>query len=110
MQTEFEITETAAEKVKTLMGKRTEPAVGLRVSTKSAGCSGLMYQLDYVEEANPEDAVVEVDGVKLFIDRESLPYLKGARMDWKDDRFETGFVFENPNAKSMCGCGESFMV
>ncbi|GAK32504.1 MULTISPECIES: iron-sulfur cluster assembly accessory protein [Iodidimonas] len=107
---EFEITEKAAAHVKALMARRETPAAGIRLYTKAAGCSGLMYQVDYVDEPNADDAVIDVAGVRLFIDQQSLPYLKGARMDWKDDRFETGFVFENPNAKAMCGCGESFMV
>jgi len=110
MASELQVTDTAVEKVKALMAKSEAPAKGLRVSTKSAGCSGLKYQLDYVTEPDPGDAVVEVAGVKLFIDNASLPYIKGAVMDWKDDKFETGFVFDNPNATAECGCGESFMV
>ncbi|GER05849.1 hypothetical protein GCM10007972_06150 [Iodidimonas muriae] len=110
MTAEFEITEKAAAHIKALMAKRDTPALGIRLYTKAAGCSGLMYKVDYVETARDDDAVVDVADVKLFIDKESLPYLKGARMDWKDDKFETGFVFDNPNAKALCGCGESFMV
>lgn len=109
MTAELEITDKAAERVKALMARRPD-AAGIRLFTKAAGCSGLMYKVDYVEETTPDDAVIEVAGVRLFVDRESLPYLVGARMDWKDDKFETGFVFDNPNAKSLCGCGESFMV
>lgn len=104
------VTDKAVEQVKALMGKRPTPAAGIRLYTKTAGCSGLMYKVDYVDEPRDDDAVLDVDGVKLFIDRESLPYLKGAVMDFKTDKFETGFVFENPNAKALCGCGESFMV
>lgn len=109
MTTELRITDKAAARLKALMERRPD-AAGIRLFTKAAGCSGLMYKVDYVEEAAPGDEIVEVAGVRLFVDRESLPYLAGARMDWKEDRFETGFVFDNPNAKSLCGCGESFMV
>ncbi|MFQ5348121.1 MAG: HesB/IscA family protein [Rhodothalassiaceae bacterium] len=110
MTPEFHITEKAAERIRRLVERHDGPVAGLRLYTKAAGCSGLMYRIDFAESPRPEDAVLEVAGTKLFIDRASLPYLKGARMDFKEDRFETGFVFENPNAKALCGCGESFMV
>ncbi len=110
MKAEFDITEKAAERIRRLVAGHEGPVAGLRLYTKAAGCSGLMYRIDFVAEPDPGDAVIEVAGAKLFIDRASLPYLKGARMDWKEDRFETGFVFDNPNAKALCGCGESFMV
>jgi len=110
MQTDIEVTDTAAGHIRAIMDKRDTPAAGLRLYTKTAGCSGLMYQVEYVDEPRADDAMIEVAGVKIFIDPESLPYLKGMRLDWKDDKFERGFVFDNPNAKSLCGCGESFMV
>ena len=110
MKAEFDITEKAAERIRRLVARHEGPVAGLRLYTKAAGCSGLMYRIDFVAEPDPGDAVIEVAGTKLFIDRASLPYLKGARMDFREDRFETGFVFENPNAKTLCGCGESFMV
>lgn len=109
MTARLEITDKAAERVRALMARRPD-AAGIRLWTKAAGCSGLMYKVDYVEAAAAGDEIVEVAGVRLFVDRDSLPYIAGLRMDWKDDKFETGFVFDNPNAKSLCGCGESFMV
>ncbi|MEM8800175.1 MAG: iron-sulfur cluster assembly accessory protein [Pseudomonadota bacterium] len=104
------ITDRAAERVRAIIAERETPPLGMRIGTKTAGCSGLMYRLDYVEEANPADEVVEDKGIKLFIDSMSLMYLIGSVMDWKEDTFTEGFTFENPNAKGMCGCGESFHV
>lgn len=110
MTAEIEVTEKAAAKIRTLMEKRPGNEGGIRLFTKAAGCSGLMYKVEYVAAPSPDDAFVEAAGVRLYVDQQSLPYLKGLRMDWKDDKFETGFVFDNPNAKALCGCGESFMV
>lgn len=104
------ITPKAAERIKSLMGKRQEPTAGLKLGTRVAGCSGFMYELDFVADANPEDVVVDVDGVRLFLQADSVQYLKGVEMDFEEDKFATGFVFNNPNATSLCGCGESFKV
>jgi iron-sulfur cluster assembly protein len=82
----------------------------VRLTTPKRGCSGLAYDLAYVEAAKPGDERVETPGGTLFIDGGSLMYLIGSRMDWKEDDFAAGFVFENPNAKGSCGCGESFTV
>ncbi|GAB4120704.1 MAG: iron-sulfur cluster assembly protein IscA [Rhodothalassiaceae bacterium] len=108
-QAQIEITERAAARLRDVLARHPEGG-GVRLYTKAAGCSGLMYRVEWVERPCADDAVVEAGGVSLFVDKESLPYLKGLRMDWKEDRFETGFVFDNPNAKALCGCGESFMV
>ncbi len=106
----FTITERAAERVRALLARRDPPAAGIRLTTRVAGCSGFMYDIQYVDTPGPDDVAVTDKGVTLFIDRASLPYLKGTVMDWREDRFETGFVFDNPNATALCGCGESFMV
>ncbi|MEO0410951.1 MAG: iron-sulfur cluster assembly accessory protein [Pseudomonadota bacterium] len=104
------VTDKAAEHVAALMAKK-EGAKGLRIGTKTAGCSGLMYDLEYVEDI-PEDAdLVELEnGVKLFVDPSSVMYLLGTVMDWEEDVFTTGFTFKNPNESGRCGCGESFTV
>ncbi len=106
----FTITDKAAERIRMLLERREPPAVGIRLTTKVAGCSGFMYDIDYVDTPAPEDVAVTDKGVTLYIDRASLAYLKGTVMDWREDKFETGFVFDNPNATALCGCGESFMV
>jgi iron-sulfur cluster assembly protein len=104
------VTETAANHIAALMAKK-ETATGLKIGTKTAGCSGLMYDLEYVDDA-PEGAdLVELEnGVKLYVDQASVMYLLGTVMDWEEDVFTTGFTFKNPNESGRCGCGESFTV
>jgi len=104
------LTEGAVERIRSLMSRAPEGTVGVRLSTPRKGCSGLAYSLDYVAQAKPGDERIETPGGTLFVDGGSLLYLIGSRMDWREDDFTAGFVFENPNAKGTCGCGESFMV
>ncbi len=104
------VTERAAERIRDLLAKREKPAAGLRLTTPQKGCSGLSYNVDYVDEPNPLDEVVETPGGKLYIDTMSLLYIIGSEMDWQEDMFTAGFVFTNPNEKGRCGCGESFTV
>lgn len=104
------VTPAAADRIAALLAKAPEPAAGLRLTTPQRGCSGLAYQVDYVTEPKPTDERVETPGGVLFVDSGSLLYLIGSEMDWKEDDFTAGFVFNNPNAKGMCGCGESFTV
>ena len=93
-----------------LMSKAPEGAVGVKLSTPRRGCSGLAYSVDYVTEAKPFDEKIETPGGLFFVDAGSILYLIGSRMDWREDDFTAGFVFDNPNAKGACGCGESFTV
>lgn len=104
------LSEGALQRIRDLMARAPEGTAGVRLSTPRKGCSGLAYSLDYVEAPKPGDERVETPGGALFIDGGSLLYLIGSRMDWREDDFTAGFVFENPNAKGTCGCGESFMV
>ena len=104
------VTENAAKRIADIIAKAPEPAAGVRLTTPKRGCSGLAYSLDYVTEAKPGDEPVETPGGTLFIDGGSLMYLIGSVMDWQEDDFTAGFVFQNPNAKGQCGCGESFTV
>lgn len=104
------VTEDAARRIAEIIAKAPQPAAGVRLTTPKRGCSGLSYSLDYVTAAKPGDEAVTTPGGTLFIDGGSLMYLIGSRMDWREDDFSAGFVFENPNAKGSCGCGESFTV
>ncbi len=104
------LTSAAEARIAELMSKAPEGTVGVKLSTPRRGCSGLAYSVDYVSEAKPFDERIDTPGGAFFIDSASVLYLIGSRMDWKDDDFTAGFVFENPNAKGMCGCGESFTV
>ncbi|MDP9114879.1 MAG: iron-sulfur cluster assembly accessory protein [Acidobacteriota bacterium] len=81
---------------------------GLRLGVLGGGCSGLSYQFKFDVKPRPTDQVLSFDDVKVFIDPKSLVFLDGMTLDWKDSLMQSGFVFENPNAKKSCGCGTSF--
>jgi iron-sulfur cluster assembly protein len=104
------LTPAAEARIAELMGKAPEGSIGVKLSTPRRGCSGLAYSVDYVQDAKPFDEKIDTPAGPFFIDAASVLYLIGSRMDWKEDDFTAGFVFENPNAKGMCGCGESFTV
>ncbi len=104
------LTPTAEARIAALMARAPEGSVGVKLSTPRRGCSGLAYSVDYVTAADPLDERVTTPGGDLYIDAGSVLYLIGSTMDWAEDDFVAGFVFINPNAKGMCGCGESFMV
>lgn len=85
--------------------------VGLRLSLKRTGCSGLSYALDYVDSPSEDDIVFSIDSDRyIYIDRKSFPYLKGLKIDYARQGINQKFVFENPNQTGQCGCGESFTV
>ena len=104
------LTDAAAARVKTLMDKSDEPVLGLRVGINTRGCSGMSYVVEYAKEQRKLEDVVEDKGVKIFIDPMAVMFLLGSEMDYVEDKFQSGFVFNNPNEKGRCGCGESFHV
>ena len=104
------LTPAAEAGIAELMQKAPEGAIGVKLSTPRRGCSGLAYSVDYVTEANSFDEKIETPGGLFFIDGASVLYLVGSTMDWQEDDFTAGFVFNNPNAKGTCGCGESFTI
>src|SRR6187549_585323 len=104
------LTPAAEQRIADLMARAPEEAIGVKLSTPRRGCSGLAYSVDYVTEANPMDECIETPGGTFFVDGASILYLIGSIMDWREDDFAAGFVFENPNATGSCGCGESFTV
>jgi iron-sulfur cluster assembly protein len=104
------LTPSAEARIAKLMGEAPADAIGVKLSTPRRGCSGLAYSVDYITSASPLDEKVTTPGGDLYIDGASLLYLIGSRMDWVEDDFTAGFVFQNPNAKGTCGCGESFTV
>ena len=104
------LTKGAEERVAHLMSNAPDDAIGVRLSTPRRGCSGLAYSVDYVTEEAKFDEKIETPGGTFYIDGASVLYLVGSTMDWVEDDFTAGFVFDNPNAKGACGCGESFMV
>ena len=83
-------------------------SVGVRVGVKSGGCAGMSYVMEYTKEINPNDEIIEDKGVKVLIDPKATMFLLGSVMDYRTDSLSSRFVFDNPNEKSTCGCGESF--
>ena len=106
----IELTERAAQEVKTILEQNSLPADNsyLRLGVKGGGCSGFSYALDLTENKNDNDEEWEAHGVKVICDPQSYVYLKGVSVDFKDEVMGRGFVFTNPNATGSCGCGSSF--
>lgn len=104
------LTPGAEARIADLMAKAPADAIGVKLSTPRRGCSGLAYSVDYVTTEAKFDEKIMTPGGVFYIDGASVLYLIGSVMDWREDDFTAGFVFENPNAKGACGCGESFMV
>jgi iron-sulfur cluster assembly protein len=104
------LTPSAEARIAHLMANAPEGAVGVKLSTPRRGCSGLAYSVDYVTQADPFDEKIATPGGDFYVDGGSILYLIGSTMDWVEDDFTAGFVFQNPNAKGSCGCGESFTV
>ncbi|KAJ1338613.1 iron-sulfur cluster assembly 1 [Microdochium nivale] len=102
------LTPTAVEHLRALLDQP-QPQL-IKVGVRNRGCSGLAYNLEYVEKPGPFDEEVVQDGVKVLIDSKALFSIIGSEMDWIEDKLNQRFVFHNPNIKEECGCGESFMV
>src|SRR4051812_46064823 len=100
------LTPAAEARIAALMARAPEGTIGVKLSTPRRGCSGLAYSVDYVGEATPLDERIETPAGPFFVDSASILYLIGSVMDWSEDDFAAGFVFDNPNAKGHCGCGE----
>ncbi len=103
------LTERAAEHVRGSLEKRGK-GIGIRLGVKTAGCSGLAYKLEFVDDPPKSDCSYENHGVKVFVDVKSLVYLKGTTLDFVKEGLNEGFKFVNPNVTGECGCGESFQV
>jgi iron-sulfur cluster assembly protein len=103
------VTPKAVEKIRDAFMKEGVSG-GLRLGVLGGGCSGLSYQFKFDAKQRPTDLVFEFDDVKVFVDPKSILFLDGMTLDWKDSIIQSGFVFENPNAKKSCGCGTSFSV
>ena len=101
------LTPDAIAKVKAILAERKEDA-GLRIAIIGGGCSGFQYQMTLDKEPQAEDDVMDMEGLKVFIDKKSLLYLNGTTVDYVNGANGSGFKFDNPNSKAACGCGESF--
>lgn len=102
------LTEAAVQQVKQLIEEQKLQNVFLRMGVKGGGCSGLSYSLEFDTEIGSHDKVFEVDGVKVVVDAKSYLYLIGTTLDYVTQGLTGGFTFQNPKAKSTCGCGTSF--
>ncbi|RUO59674.1 iron-sulfur cluster assembly protein IscA [Pseudidiomarina marina] len=103
------MTEAAAQRARSFLEQRGK-GVGIRLGVKTTGCSGLAYVMEFVDEVDDTDTVIEDKGVSIIIDGKSLVYLDGTEIDFVKEGLNEGFEFRNPNAKGECGCGESFNV
>ena len=100
----------AAERIKEIMSKAEDKAIGVRVGVKSGGCAGMSYVMEYAKDIKPNEEVIEEKGVKVLIDPKAIMYLLGTEMDYKKEELSSSFVFNNPNETERCGCGESFKI
>ncbi len=103
------ITEVAARRVSDFLVNRGS-GVGVRLAVKTTGCSGLGYNIEFVDTLNENDTVFSDKGVDVIVDAKSLVYLDGTEVDFAKEGLNEGFVFNNPNVKAECGCGESFTI
>ena len=104
------LTDNAVARVRSLMDRADKPVLGLRVGVSNTGCSGHSYVVEYAEDKRPFEEEVKQDGVRVFIDPVAVMFLVGSKMDYVEGKLQSGFVFDNPNEKGRCGCGESFHV
>ncbi len=105
----MQLTEAAALRLRALYAGSEQGRL-LRISVGTKGCSGLSYDMNWVDAPTPQDEVVNSHGLTLLVDRKASLFLIGTTMDYKTDKLTSGFIFENPNEKGRCGCGESFHV
>ncbi len=104
------ISEEAADHVRVFAQQSGKPDSNLRVAVKGGGCAGMTYVLDLIDEPREDDKVIEEHGMRLYVDRKSYIFLAGTILEYSGGLNGKGFVFNNPNAKTTCGCGTSFSV
>lgn len=105
---DLKLTESAIEQIKKLLARDNRTTHGLRVGVTDGGCSGHSYKLDFDREQKAGDTVLEWNGLKVFVDSASAPFLQGMVIDYESGLYGGGFKFTNPNATATCGCGTSF--
>jgi iron-sulfur cluster assembly protein len=103
------LTATAADRVRNFLQTRGQ-GLGLRLGVRKTGCSGFAYVVNYADDSRADDVVFEDRGIKVFVDRDSLPYVDGTEVDFVKQGLNEAFKFRNPTTKGECGCGESFNV
>ena len=103
----MKLTDAAATRIKDVMAKAQGSISGVRIGVKNGGCAGMSYTMEYATSVGPHDEIVEDRGVRILIDPKAVMFLLGTEMDFRVDKLSAGFVFNNPNQTSACGCGES---
>lgn len=106
----MKLTDAAADRVREIIARSEKPVVGLRIGVKNGGCAGMEYTMEWAEDQKPFDEVVEDKGVKVLVDAKAMMFLLGTEMDFQTSTLKSGFVFNNPNQISACGCGESVQL
>ena len=106
----IKLSDNAANRIKEIMSKAENKAIGVRIGVQSGGCAGMSYVMEYAKERRPNEEIIEDKGVKVLIDPSAIMYLLGTEMDYKKEKFSSQFVFKNPNETERCGCGESFKI
>jgi iron-sulfur cluster assembly protein len=101
------LTDAAAARVKAVMASKGPEVLGLKIGIKKGGCAGMEYTMTWADRIEKFDEVVESDGARVIVDPQAVLYLLGTEMDFKTDKLSASFVFNNPNQKGSCGCGES---
>lgn len=101
------LTDAAVERIKHLMARSEKDTGGLRIGVKNGGCAGMEYTMDFVDEPDKFDEVIEERGARVLIEAKAILFLFGTTMDYEVSKLRAGFVFNNPNQTSACGCGES---
>jgi iron-sulfur cluster assembly protein len=102
------LTNSALNAVRSAISGAPDPVGGLRIMVEAGGCAGYKYMMGLVQDADPDDTVIERDGVRVFVDTKSHELLAGTTIDFVVALEGSGFTFDNPNAKSSCSCGKSF--
>ena len=104
------LSDAAVGRLHEIIANSETPIVGIRVGVKKGGCAGMEYTMQYAETFGPHDEVVEDKGVKILVEPKAILFLLGTEMDFKVDKLKSGFIFNNPNQSSACGCGESVAI
>lgn len=104
------MTDRAAERARALIANAARPVLGLRVGVKNGGCAGMSYTVEFAEEKQPLDEIIEDKGVTLLVDSKALMFLLGTQLDYETTKLASTFTFKNPNQVSACGCGESVSI
>ena len=105
------VSDNAVRQIKKIISSASFKVDGVIVDVDKTGCSGYAYKLDYAKNTDPSKyEVIEKDGIKIFIEPKATMFLIGSEMDYMNDKLSSRFVFNNPNEKSTCGCGESFNI